>query len=76
MKAVIIGALGQLGMDVSEIFDKNGHEVVRLDIDDVEISDIDSLVPVLTDIRQIFLSIQPLFTMLKNVKAIHTQPLM
>ena len=51
MKAVVIGALGQLGMDVSEIFEKNGHEVVRLDIEDVDISDMDSLIPVLTDIK-------------------------
>jgi dTDP-4-dehydrorhamnose reductase len=51
MKAVVIGALGQLGMDVSEIFEKNGHDVIRLDIDDVDISNIDSLVPVLGNIK-------------------------
>ena len=51
MKAVVIGALGQLGMDVSDIFEKNGHEVVRLDIDDVDISDINSLSPVLSNIK-------------------------
>jgi dTDP-4-dehydrorhamnose reductase len=51
MKAVVIGALGQLGMDVSGIFEKNGHDVVRLDIDDVDISNIDSLVPVLSNIK-------------------------
>ena len=51
MKVVVIGALGQLGMDVSDLFEKNGHEVVRLDIDEVDISNIDSLIPVLTDIK-------------------------
>jgi dTDP-4-dehydrorhamnose reductase len=51
MKAVVIGALGQLGMDVSDLFEKNGHQVVRLDIEEVDISNIDSLIPLLTDIK-------------------------
>jgi dTDP-4-dehydrorhamnose reductase len=43
MKIAVIGALGQLGTDISELFEKNGDDVIRLDVDEVDISDSENL---------------------------------
>lgn len=39
MKAVVIGATGQLGVDICQAFEAAGHEVVPLGHDRIEISD-------------------------------------
>jgi dTDP-4-dehydrorhamnose reductase len=43
VKAAIVGANGQLGVDVSVAFEEAGHEVVRLDHSQIEIADADSV---------------------------------
>ncbi len=50
MKTVVIGANGQLGTDLCEVFSQH-HEVIPLTHDQVEIADIDSLRNVLGAIR-------------------------
>jgi dTDP-4-dehydrorhamnose reductase len=47
MKIAIIGALGQLGTDVSEQCRKAGYQVIDLDVDDVDITNFDQLSQVL-----------------------------
>jgi dTDP-4-dehydrorhamnose reductase len=51
MKVAVIGALGQLGADVSEEFIKNNDEVVKLDMPEIDIVDIDSVNTVLKEIK-------------------------
>ncbi len=50
MKVAVIGANGQLGTDLCEIFSEK-HEVIALTHSEIEISDIDHVSKVLTDIR-------------------------
>jgi len=50
MKVAVIGANGQLGTDVCEVFAAK-HEVVPLTHQDIEISDIDNVKKVLGDIK-------------------------
>jgi len=51
MKVAVIGALGQLGVDVCNEFEKDKVEVVRLDIDNVDITKIHTVNRVLTEIK-------------------------
>ena len=48
MKAVVIGATGQLGTDIAEEFVRQGDDVCRLAHGDIEISSLDSVCGVLT----------------------------
>lgn len=50
MKIAIIGANGQLGTDLNEVLSA-GHDVVRLNHEDIEITDIDSVQSVLSSIK-------------------------
>ncbi len=50
MKVAVIGALGQLGSDLCSCFSEK-HEVVELDIDQMDVSKLDQTRTVLTDIR-------------------------
>jgi len=38
MKVAVIGANGQLGSDICEVFEKKGHQVLQLTIENIEIS--------------------------------------
>jgi dTDP-4-dehydrorhamnose reductase len=49
MKIAVIGADGQLGTDVCEALDKNNDDVVRLTIEHIDVSDIDSVSRVLKE---------------------------
>lgn len=51
MKIAVIGANGQLGIDICNCFKHNGEQVIELNHDQIEISDIDSVNRVLTDIE-------------------------
>ena len=51
MKVAVIGALGQLGADVSEEFTRNNDEVVKLDVPEIDIVDIDSVNAVLKEVK-------------------------
>jgi len=50
MKVAVIGALGQLGCDISTLFEENGDSVYKLDLDDVDISNRDSVNSIMKDI--------------------------
>jgi len=51
MKIAVIGADGQLGTDICVALDQNQHQVVRLTIADIEISDGNSVSRVLKEIQ-------------------------
>ncbi len=51
MKIAVIGALGQLGMDVSDALEQNGDKVFRLDLEDIDIADMDSVNQTLKELK-------------------------
>jgi len=51
LKIAIIGANGQLGSDISESFKHYGDEVINLNHDQIEISDIDSVSKALKSVK-------------------------
>jgi dTDP-4-dehydrorhamnose reductase len=51
MRIAVIGANGQLGSDVCEVFHRKGDEVFRLTHDNIEVSSIDSVRTVLEALR-------------------------
>jgi len=51
MKVAVIGALGQLGSDISLLFKNNGDEVNKLDVDEIDIVNIDSISSALKEIK-------------------------
>jgi dTDP-4-dehydrorhamnose reductase len=55
MKVAVIGATGQLGMDVAEEFVRNGDDVSRLAHADIEISSLDSVRGALAPLRPSFI---------------------
>ena len=55
MKIVVIGANGQLGVDVVEAFTRNGDEVSSLSHADIELSDADSVASQLKVLRPQFI---------------------
>ncbi len=51
MKIAIIGADGQLGTDVTRVLGNDNHEVVKLTINHIEVSDINSVSRVLAEVK-------------------------
>jgi dTDP-4-dehydrorhamnose reductase len=51
MKVAIIGANGQLGQDIVSAFEKKGDEVFALNHDQIAIENMDSVSPVLSEIK-------------------------
>lgn len=51
MKVLITGAKGQLGYDVVEELNKRGHEAIGVDIDEMDITDYESVEKVMTEIQ-------------------------
>lgn len=49
MKIAVIGADGQLGTDICEVLEQYDNQVIRLTIDHIEVSDIDSVSKVLKE---------------------------
>lgn len=65
MKIVVIGALGQLGMDVCQILQKDSIDPVKLDIGDLDISIMDST-------KNLLMNIKP--DIVVNTAAFHNVP--
>ncbi|MCQ9206665.1 MAG: dTDP-4-dehydrorhamnose reductase [Omnitrophica bacterium] len=51
MKVAVIGANGQLGTDICQVFRENNHTVVELNHDRLEVKDIDQVSTLLKDIK-------------------------
>jgi len=51
VKVAVIGAQGQLGADISDLFDQDGCEVYRLSHTDLEIASMDSVRTVFNELR-------------------------
>lgn len=49
MKIAVVGADGQLGTDICQTLEKTTHELIRLTIQDIEVSDINSVSHVLKE---------------------------
>lgn len=51
MKLAVIGADGQLGTDICIALDKTNHELTRLTVGNIDVTDIDSVTEVLSEVK-------------------------